>query len=98
MVADVSGVVTDFMQSGKPFTMVSTRMPAEKFQRRFPSAQSAYVIDATDGSIDAALDSMLGDDPLAGYRWGRRSYYLGGYEGRESVDRFLAEARKVIDE
>jgi hypothetical protein len=54
------------------------------------------VIDQTDGSIDTALDAMLGDDPLAEYRGQRRAYYLGGYEGRESVDRFIEESRKLI--
>lgn len=96
MVADVSGIVTDFMQSGKPYAMVSPRWPADDFRRKFPTSQSAYVIDQSPGSIDTALDAMLGDDPLAEQRWQRRSYYLGGYEGQESVDRFVEESRKLI--
>lgn len=96
MIADVSGVVTDFMQSGKTYAMASIRRSAEEFWRKFPTARSAYVIDPTPGSIDAALDQMLGDDPLADYRWERRSYYLGGFEGRESLDRFIEESQKLI--
>jgi hypothetical protein len=96
MIADVSGVVTDYMQSGKPFAMISTRMPAEQFQQEFPTSRSAYVIDDDPGSIDTALDAMLGDDPLADYRWRRRSYYLGGLDGHESVDRFIEESRNLI--
>jgi hypothetical protein len=96
MIADVSGVVTDYMQSGKPFSMVSTQMPAEQFRQEFPTSRSAYVIDESPGSIDAALEAMLRNDPLAEYRWQRRSYYLGGFEGRESVDRFIQVSRRLI--
>jgi hypothetical protein len=98
MVADVSAMVTDYLQSGKPYAMVSVRLPAEEFRSEFPTSQSAYVIDQTDGSIDAALDAMLGDDPLAEYRWQRRSYYLGGFEGRQAVDRFIEESRRLISQ
>jgi hypothetical protein len=96
MIADVSGIVTDFMQSGKPYAMVSPHWTAEAFRSKFPTSQSAYVIDQSPASIDAALDAMIGDDPLAGYRWQRRSYYLGGFEGHESVDRFIEESRKLM--
>ncbi|HET6758284.1 MAG TPA: CDP-glycerol glycerophosphotransferase family protein, partial [Propionibacteriaceae bacterium] len=37
MVADVSGVVTDFMQSLKPFAMVATGEKTDTFRARFPS-------------------------------------------------------------
>lgn len=96
LIADVSGVVTDFMQSGKPYAMVSPRWTADDFRHKFPTAQSAYVVDPSPGSIDAALDSMLGEDPLADYRWQRRAYYLGGYEGQEAVHRFLEAATKLM--
>jgi hypothetical protein len=96
MISDVSAMVTDYLQSGKPYTMVSVRWQAEEFRKKFPTSRSAYVIDDNPGSIDAALDAMLGDDPLADCRRQRRSYYLGGFEGRESVDRFVEESKKLM--
>jgi hypothetical protein len=76
MVADVSGVVTDFMQSLKPFAMVATGDKTDVFRARFPTSRSAYVIEWDLSTLDEALDAMLGDDPLAPTRVERREYYL----------------------
>jgi hypothetical protein len=89
MVADVSGVVTDFMQSLKPFAMVATGDKTDIFRARFPSSRSAYVIEWDLSTLDDALDAMLGDDPLAATRVERRQYYLGGYENGESARAFV---------
>jgi hypothetical protein len=89
MVADVSGVVTDFMQSLKPFAMVATGDKTDTFRARFPSSVSAYVIEWDLSTLDDALDAMLGDDPLAPTRVERRDYYLGGYENGESARAFV---------
>ena len=89
MVADVSGVVTDFMQSLKPFAMVATGDATATFRARFPSSRSAYVIEWDLSTLDDALDAMLGDDPLAPIRVERRNYYLGGYENGESARAFV---------
>jgi CDP-glycerol glycerophosphotransferase (TagB/SpsB family) len=89
MVADVSGVVTDFMQSLKPFAMVATSDKTDTFRARFPSSVSAYVIEWDLSTLDDALDAMLGDDPLAPTRLERREYYLGGYENGESARAFV---------
>jgi CDP-Glycerol:Poly(glycerophosphate) glycerophosphotransferase len=89
MVADVSGVVTDFMQSLKPFAMVATGETTDVFRARFPTSRSAYVIEWDLSTLDEALDAMLGDDPLARTRVERREYYLGGYENGESARAFL---------
>ena len=90
MVADVSGVVTDFMQSLKPFAMVATGDKTDTFRARFPSSRSAYVIEWDLSTLDDALDAMLGDDPLAPIRVERRKYYLGGYENAASARAFVS--------
>jgi hypothetical protein len=95
MVADVSGVVTDFLQSLKPFAMVSMRSDTEHFRREFPSSQAAYVIEADLSTLDSALEAMLGDDPLAPIRAERRRYYLGGFEGDESARAFVSYAESL---
>ena len=90
MVADVSGVVTDFMQSLKPFAMVATGDDTETFRTRFPSSRSAYVIEWDLSTLDDALNAMLGADPLAVIRAERRKYYLGGYDNGESARAFVS--------
>jgi CDP-Glycerol:Poly(glycerophosphate) glycerophosphotransferase len=95
MVADVSGVVTDFMQSLKPFAMVATGDKTDTFRARFPSSCSAYVIEWDLSTLDDALDAMLGDDPLASTRGERREYYLGGYENGESARAFIRYLRSL---
>ena len=96
MVADVSGVVTDFMQSLKPFAMVATGDKTDTFRARFPSSCSAYVIEWDLSTLDDALDGMLGDDPLAPTRVERREYYLGGYENGESARAFVRYLQSLI--
>ena len=96
MVADVSGVVTDFMQSLKPFAMVSTGDKTDTFRARFPSSRSAYVIEWDLSTLDDALDAMLGEDPLAPIRVKRREYYLGGYENGESARAFVRYLQSLI--
>jgi CDP-Glycerol:Poly(glycerophosphate) glycerophosphotransferase len=95
MVADVSGVVTDFMQSLKPFAMIATGDETDIFRVRFPSSHSAYVIEWDLSTLDGALDAMLGDDPLAPTRVERRGYYLGGYENGESARAFVRYLRSL---
>lgn len=96
MVADVSGIVTDYLQSGKPYAMATLRFTAEEFNDEFPTSRSGYVITPADGDLTAALDNLLGDDPLATYRLEQRTYYLGGFEGRQAVDNFLNESRTIM--
>ena len=98
MVSDVSGMVTDFLQSLKPFAMVSTRLDTEQFRTRFPSSQAAYVIEGDLSTLDSALDAMLGDDPLAAVRAERRRYYLGGFEDGESARAFIRYAESLASE
>jgi CDP-Glycerol:Poly(glycerophosphate) glycerophosphotransferase len=97
MVADVSAVVTDFLQSLKPFAMVATGESTEEFRLRYPSSRAAYVIEWDLSTLDEALDAMLGDDPLAPVRPERRTYYLGGYEDGESARAFVNYARSLAD-
>lgn len=89
MVADVSGIVTDFMQSLKPFAMVAMTGDTDEFRAQFPTAMGAYVIEADLSTLDAALDDLLGPDPLARLRADRRRYYLGGFEGDDSARAFV---------
>ncbi|WP_375425113.1 CDP-glycerol glycerophosphotransferase family protein [uncultured Friedmanniella sp.] len=98
MVSDVSGIVTDYLASGKPFAMVSTRHPAEEFRRLFPTSQAAYVIESDLAGLRETLQQMLGPDPLAERRAERRSYYLSERDGREAADAFATWVESLAAE
>jgi hypothetical protein len=90
LVSDVSSVVSDWLQSGKPYAMVSTRWTVEEFRDRFPVARGAYILLRDLDGADAVLADMLGDDSMAAERDALRLSVLGGFSGRESADAFAA--------
>ncbi|WP_230744705.1 CDP-glycerol glycerophosphotransferase family protein [Brevibacterium sp. CCUG 69071] len=96
MVSDVSGIVTDYMQSNKPYAMVTLRMSEKDFKAEYPTTRASYVITGDEASLNSALDDMLGDDPLREARQVARAYYLGGFEGQESAHRFIAESSEIL--
>lgn len=99
MVSDISGIVVDFMASEKPFAMYAAQFggpdAAEAFRAAHPTAAAAYVIDRDLAGLDAALDAMLGPDPLAARRAERADHYLGGPERRDPAARFVALVREL---
>lgn len=101
MVSDISGIVVDFMASEKPFAMYAAQFggpdAAEAFRAAHPTAVSAYVIDRDLVQLDAALDAMLGTDPLAAIRPERADHYLGGPERSDPAARFVALVRELAD-
>lgn len=90
LVSDVSSVVSDWLQSGKPYAMVSTRWGADEFRERFSVARGAYILLDDLAGADQTLADMLGADSLAGERDALRKSVLGGFSGRESADAFAA--------
>ena len=98
LISDVSSVVSDWLQSEKPYAMTSMRAPVEEFRREFPIAQTAYVLEGDVSNLDAVLDDLLEDDPLAQARSERKRYVLGDFRGTESADAFAAFVTRVVRE
>lgn len=96
MVSDVSGIVTDYMQSKKPYAMVTLQFGESDFKRDFPTSRASYVITTEEGSLREAVQQMFGPDPLRKARLAAREYYLGGFEGHQSAERFVAESRRIL--
>lgn len=98
MIADVSGIVTDYLHSGKPYAMVSTTLGTADFKREYPTAQGSYVIAVTEpDSLQSAIGDLLGSDPLHDLRWERRRHYLGDFEGPDGAARaFAAYLRTLV--
>ena len=96
LVTDVSSVASDNLASGKPFAMVAMRASREAFLREFPMARVAYVIEKDLSTLDAALDQLHGNDPLAEQRRAYRSYCLGDHLGSHAADEFLRVAGLIV--
>ena len=56
----------------------------------------AYVIEADLSDLDAALDAMLGDDPMAELRKRTRNYYLGEIDADHYADTFVEAVRRYL--
>lgn len=97
MVSDVSSVVSDYLFSRKPFAMMAISAPVDRFVDEYPVARGAYVVDAELEGLEAALDAMLGQDPLAEQRTSVRNYYLGDFEPEGYADHFVQAASRAID-
>lgn len=97
MVSDVSSVVSDYLFSRKPFVMMAISTPVEDFASAYPVARGAYVVGGDLAGLPAALDALLGDDPLAPERAAVRAYYLGDFGPDGYAEHFVEAARRAID-
>jgi hypothetical protein len=97
MVADVSAVVSDYLYSEKPFSIVAMGGSSEELVREAPVAVAAYVIQPDLGNIGEVLEEMLGADPLRERRRQTKTYYLGDATPDAYAESFLTAARQHID-
>ena len=95
MVSDVSSVVSDYLFSGKPFAMIAVPAEPEAFVVEYPVARASYVIRADLADLDAQLEKMLGDDPLAGQRADIRADYLGDFPADNYAAAFVDAVHNV---
>src|SRR4029450_5408746 len=95
LISDVSSVVSDFLQSEKPYAMTSMRSSVEEFQAEHLLAQGAYVLLGDLSNLDEVLDDLLRTDPLAAARLKLKRYVLGDFTGEESADAFAAFVREL---
>ena len=97
MVSDISAVVSDYLQSGKPFSIVAVGRTPEQLEAEAPASRAAYVIEEDLGNLDHALDNLLLHDPLSAERESLRVYYLGDFPPGSYAEGFLDAARELID-
>jgi hypothetical protein len=96
LVTDVSSVASDFLASGKPLAMVAIQSSGAAFLEEFPMARVSYVIEKDLSTMDAALDSLLGDDPLRPARLAYRHHCLGEHLGPHAAEEFLRVAGAIV--
>ncbi len=97
LVSDVSGVVSDYLYSGKPYALTDMVDAGDRFPADFPLAASGYVLRRDMSDVDEVLDRLLGADPLADARWAMRTRYLGDFPAESYAEGFLAAARRELD-
>lgn len=78
LVSDISAVVTDFLQTDKPYLVTNPRgLEHAEFHARFPSHTAAYVIDLDLAELPALLTAATGEDPQAAARAEMKRRVLG---------------------
>lgn len=98
MISDVSAVVSDYLQSGKPLSVVSVARTMEELLNEVPAAKAAYVLEEDLSNLSEVLDGMLRDDSKALERDAMRKYYLGDFPAESYADAFVDAARSMIAE
>ncbi|MEH1014292.1 CDP-glycerol glycerophosphotransferase family protein [Micromonospora sp. CPCC 206060] len=96
LVSDVSGVISDYLYSGKPYAVTDMLGLGERFTEDFPLARAGYALHRDLANVDGALDLLLGADPLAETRWQTRTRYLGDFPAEAYAEAFLSEARSHL--
>lgn len=97
LITDVSSVASDFLASGKPFAMISTKLDAAAFRAEFKVAGAGYVIGPELAGLDQVLDQLLGTDELRPDRLAFRTYCLGERLGPDAAEPFREAVIEILD-
>ncbi|TQJ21531.1 CDP-glycerol:poly(glycerophosphate) glycerophosphotransferase [Micromonospora sp. A202] len=97
LISDVSGVISDYLYSGKPFAVTDMGGEGDRFTERFPLAGAGYVLHRDMTNLDDVLGRLLGADPMAPERWATRRRYLGDFPAESYADAFLDAARRELE-
>ncbi|MFE9957662.1 CDP-glycerol glycerophosphotransferase family protein [Micromonospora sp. NPDC005299] len=96
LVSDVSGVISDWLYSGKPYAVTDMGVDGEQFVERFPLAGSGYVLRRDMSNVDEVLTELLDTDPKEAARWATRVRYLGDFPAESYAEVFLDAARRQL--
>ncbi|MEU4470521.1 CDP-glycerol glycerophosphotransferase family protein [Micromonospora sp. NPDC023888] len=97
LVSDVSGVISDYLYSSKPYAVTDMGDEGDRFAERFPLAASGYVLRRDLSNVDEVLTALLDTDPLAAERWATRRRYLGDFPAESYAEAFLGAARRELE-
>jgi hypothetical protein len=96
LISDVSSVVSDFVQSQRPYVVANpSGLPEDEFRRNFPTARAAYLLSADCGELEKIVAvTRAGDDPMTEARRELKTYLLGPDEPN-SMERFRQEIGRL---
>ncbi|GAB3764352.1 CDP-glycerol glycerophosphotransferase family protein [Microlunatus parietis] len=97
LITDVSSVASDFLASGKPFAMITTKLDADAFRAEFKVAGAAYVIGPDLAGLAPNLDQLLGPDELRQTRLAFRTHCLGERLGPDAAEPFREAVIAILD-
>nr|WP_223874871.1 CDP-glycerol glycerophosphotransferase family protein [Salinispora oceanensis] len=98
LISDVSSVVSDFVQSRRPYVVANPGgLPEDEFRRKYPTARAAYLLSRDVGELEKILGlTRAGDDPMAEARRELKTHLLGPDEPN-AMERFRAEIARLSD-
>jgi CDP-glycerol glycerophosphotransferase (TagB/SpsB family) len=99
IVSDLSGIMSDWLFSLKPYLLVSMDQSAEDFTARYPMAKAGVVVDGREpGHFDAAIKQLINTDTQAAYdaRKKMREYYLAGANDADRAALFNSVVKRII--
>ncbi|MDG4798733.1 CDP-glycerol glycerophosphotransferase family protein [Micromonospora sp. WMMD1082] len=96
LVSDVSSVVSDFVQSQRPYVVANpSGLPEDEFRRSFPTSRAAYLLATDCGELEKIVAvTRAGDDPMTEARRDLKTYLLGPAEANP-MDRFAEEIGRL---
>lgn len=98
IVSDLSGIMSDWLFSLKPYLLVSMDQSAQEFAERYPMGKSGVVVDGREPKDFAnAVKELLSADTAAAYEARRkmREYYLAGADNDDRAALFNAVVKRI---
>jgi CDP-glycerol glycerophosphotransferase (TagB/SpsB family) len=99
IISDLSGIMSDWLFSLKPYLLVSMDQSAEEFSKRYPMARAGVVVDGRqEKDFALAISSLLKTDTQDAYeaRKSMREYYLAGASNNDRAALFTTVVRRLI--
>lgn len=93
MISDLSGIVSDWLYSLKPYLLVSMDESAAAFGKRYPIAQGGHVLTQKDGLTEELLTDSAS---LLKQRKKIRSYYIAGADTSKPGELFAKATKAVL--
>ncbi|MER5705232.1 CDP-glycerol glycerophosphotransferase family protein [Micromonospora sp. NPDC002296] len=96
LISDISSVVSDFVQSQRPYVVANpSGLPEDDFRRNFPTSRGAYLLSKDCGELEKIVAlTRAGDDPMTEARRDLKIYLLGPDEPN-SMERFRQEIGRL---
>ncbi|NBE84532.1 hypothetical protein GVV04_26880 [Micromonospora sp. NEAU-HG-1] len=96
LISDISSVVSDFVQSQRPYVVANpSGLPEDEFRRDFPTSRGAYLLSKDCGELEKIVAlTRDGGDPMTEARRELKIYLLGPDEPN-SMERFRQEIGRL---
>ncbi|TDC64644.1 hypothetical protein E1258_07695 [Micromonospora sp. KC207] len=96
LISDISSVVSDFVQSQRPYVVANpSGLPEDDFRRNFPTSRGAYLLSKDCGELEKIVAvTRAGDDPMTEARRELKVYLLGPDEPNP-MERFRQEIGRL---